>query len=108
MFITIKNTELKCNEDGTIFRKMKSGKWKEIPNRSNQSKGYNVILIEKKQYMRSQIIAHAFLEYYLDDKTKNIYHLDLNKLNCSKNNLEIKPRLQVVPLLCDPRYTFHS
>jgi hypothetical protein len=105
-FITIKNTELECNEDGTIYRKMKSGKWKEIPNRSNQSKGYNVILIDKKQYMRSQIIAHAFLEYSLDDKTKFIYHLDLNKLNCSKNNLEIKTRLQVAPLLSEAHRNF--
>ncbi len=103
MIIIIKNTELDCNEDGTILRKMKSGKWKEIPNRSNQSKGYNVILIEKKQYMRSQIIAHAFLEYSLDDKTKFIYHLDLDKLNCSKNNLEIKTRLQLAPPLCEDR-----
>jgi hypothetical protein len=97
MFIIIKNTELDCNEDGTILRKMKSGKWKEIPNRANHSKGYNVILIEKKQYMRSHIIAHAFLEFSLDDKTKLtkfIYHLDTDKLNCSKDNLEIKKRQQ--------------
>lgn len=97
MIITIKNTVLDCMEDGKILRKMKSGKWKEIPNRANQSKGYNVILIEKKQYMRSHIIAHAFLEYSLDDKTKFIYHLDLNKLNCGKDNLEIKTTLQVAP-----------
>ena len=100
MIITIKNTVLDCNEDGKILRKMKSGKWKEIPNRSNQSKGYNVILIEKKQYMRSHIIAHAFLGHSLDDKTNFIYHLDSNKLNCDKDNLEIKTMLSSTPPLC--------
>jgi hypothetical protein len=105
MFITIKTTELDCKEDGSILRKMKSGKWKEIPNRSNQSKGYNVILIDKKQYMRSHIIAHAFLEYSLDDKTKIIYHLDTNKLNCSKDNLEINPKHSSIPLSCEDHHT---
>jgi hypothetical protein len=103
MIITIKNTVLDCMEDGKILRKLKSGKWKEIPNRANQTKGYNVILIEKKQYMRSHIIAYAFLEYSLDDKTKFIYHLDSNKLNCSKDNLEIKTMLQSIP----PLYEVH-
>lgn len=105
MIITIKTTELDCKEDGTILRKMKSGKWKEIPNRSNQSKGYNVILIDKKQYMRSHIIAHAFLEYSLDDKTKFIYHLDSNKLNCAKDNLEINSRLSEAPPLSEAHHT---
>jgi hypothetical protein len=104
MLITIKNTELDCKEDGQIFRKMKSGKWKEIPNRANQSKGYNVILIDKKQYMRSQIIAHAFLDYSLDDKLKAIYHLDSNKLNCSKDNLDLNPpKYSSYLLLCEDR-----
>ncbi len=108
MIITIKNTELDCSEDGTILRRMKSGKWKEIANRSNQSKGYNVILIDKKQYMRSQIIAHAFLEYSLDDKTKFIYHLDTDKLNCAKDNLEIKTRLPEVPPSFEARRNLQS
>ncbi len=103
MIITIKNTVLDCKEDGQIFRKMKSGKWKEIPNRANQSKGYNVILIDKKQYMRSQIIAHAFLDYPLDDKLKAIYHLDLNKLNCSKDNLNFNPKHSSYLLSCEAR-----
>ncbi len=90
MIITISNTQLDCKEDGTIFRMMKSGKWKEIPNNSNQIKKYNVILIEKKQYMRSHIIAHAFLGYSLRNKYNLIYHKDLNKLNCAVDNLEFK------------------
>ena len=102
----IKQTELDCKEDGTILRKMKSGKWKEIPNRSNQSKGYNVILIDKKQYMRSHIIAHAFLEYSLGDKTKYIYHLDTNKLNCDKNNLELKTMISSTPPLYEDRHKY--
>ena len=88
--VEIDGTELKVYSDGSIFRKMKSGNWKEIDNKSNHIKGYNVILINKKQYMRSKIIANTFLKISLDDKSIYICHKDSDKLNCSLNNLEIK------------------
>ena len=87
-YVTIDETELKVFKNGAIQRKMSN--WKEIKNTANQNKGYNVILINKKQYMRSKIIANTFLKISLDDKSIYICHKDSDKLNCSLNNLEIK------------------
>ena len=89
-YITIDETELKVFKNGAIQRKMSN--WKEIKNTANQNKGYNVILINKKQYMRSKIIANTFLKISLDDKSIYICHKDSDKLNCSLNNLEIKKK----------------
>lgn len=89
--INIENqTELLCCEDGTIFRKMKSGNWKQIANKENHKKGYNVILINKKQYMRAKIILHAMGKLSLNDKYVNIYHVNKDKLDCSFSNLKLK------------------
>jgi len=88
--ITIGTTLLKIYSDGKILRKMKE--WKEIKNNKNHSKGYNVILIEKKQYMRSKLIAHAFKEISINDKTIYICHKDNNRLNTDINNLIIKKK----------------
>lgn len=82
-----KTNEFIVGEDGIIFRKMKSGFWKEIENKPNHKKGYNVILINKKQYSRGKVVLHAFQELRLDDKYLNIYHLNKNKLDCSLTNL---------------------
>ena len=90
--LKINDTIIKVYEDGTIMRKLKSNKWKEIKNGQNHCKGYNVILIEKKQYMRSKLIAHAYLNISLDDKTIFICHKDNNKLNTSITNLIIKKK----------------
>ena len=89
--LNIDDTQLKVFNDGTIMRKM-THDWKEIKNKANQSKGYNVILINKKQYMRSKIIVNAFLNIPLHDKSIYICHKDNNKLNNSIENLEIKKK----------------
>ena len=89
--LNIDETQLKVFNNGTILRKMKE--WKEIKNNANQSKGYNVILINKKQYMRSKIIVNAFLQIPLDDKSIYICHKDNDKLNASLKNLQIKKKL---------------
>jgi hypothetical protein len=92
-YVTIDETELKVFKNGTIQRKMSN--WKEIKNTANQNKGYNVILINKKQYMRSKIIANTFLKIPLDDKSIYICHKDNDKLNCSLKNLEIKQKIKI-------------
>ena len=103
MLVTIHETLLECSEDGNIKRWMKSNRWKDILNRSNHNKGYNVILINKKQYTRGQIIAHAFLKHDLDDKNYVICHLDQDKLNSSINNLMIKTKPPKEQILNAPR-----
>ena len=89
--LTIESTQIKVHNDGTIERKMKT-EWKEIVNKQNHNKGYNVIMIEKKQYMRSKIVAHAFWNIDLYDKYIFICHKDNDKLNTSLKNLQIKKK----------------
>jgi len=91
LHLNIEGTELKVFNDGRILRKMSD--WKEIKNTANQNKGYNVILINKKQYMRSKIIVNAFRKIPLDDKTIYICHKDNDKLNASIKNLVIKQKV---------------
>ena len=86
------NTHMICNENGDIYRKMKSGNWKKIENSKNHKKGYNVILINKKQYMRSKLIMYFLEELDLYDKNLNICHINQDKLDCSFKNLYIKGR----------------
>tara|TARA_B100001287_G_C22568610_1_gene475101 strand:+ start:55 stop:402 length:348 start_codon:yes stop_codon:yes gene_type:complete len=84
------NTHMICNENGEIYRKMKSGYWKKIENKKNHIKGYNVILIDKKQYTRAKIIMYFLEKVDLCDKKLNICHINQNKLDCSFKNLCIK------------------
>lgn len=92
MLVTIRGSEFDVSDDGTIKRKLLSGRWKEVKNKANHNKGYNVILINKKQFMRSSIIAHAFLDYNLDEKKYFVTHLDLDRLNCKLTNLRLVSR----------------
>lgn len=80
-------TLLRIYEDGVIERY--KNKWTIIENTPNHKKGYNVIMIEKKQYMRSRLVCFVFRDLDLSSKYV-IHHLDDNKLNCSIDNLSIE------------------
>uniref|UniRef100_A0AB39JCS1 HNH nuclease domain-containing protein n=1 Tax=Florenciella sp. virus SA2 TaxID=3240092 RepID=A0AB39JCS1_9VIRU len=86
---TLNGQEFICSKNGDIYRKMKTNYWKEIINKSNHAKGYNMILIKNKQYSRAKIILYAFDKINLNDKYINIYHLNKNKLDCSISNLSL-------------------
>ncbi len=86
--LTIGESVLRVQSNGTIERKLKSGRWKIIPNVANQNQGYNVIFIEKKQYMRSRIMYLAFMES-IPGKIL-MYHKDGDRLNCSLENLSVE------------------
>lgn len=88
MIVQIQETTLDVFPNGSILRKLLSGRWKEINNCPNHNKGYNVILIKKRQYMRSAIVAHVFLNHNLSDKLL-INHIDSNRLNCSIENIRV-------------------
>ena len=92
---SVKETCFICTTGGILFRKMKTGYWKKIENTKNHSKGYNVILVNKKQYSRAKLILYAFNKINLDDKNKNIYHKNMNRLDCQIDNLtlELPPNL---------------
>ena len=68
-----------------IFRKMKSGAWKKVKNCINHNCGYNVILINKKQYTRAKLIYIRRIQ--LEDKNVNIFHINQNRLDCRYDNL---------------------
>ena len=86
--LIINDTSLLVTKNGDIFRKMKSSNWKKIENKKNQFKGYNVILIDKKQYMRSKLVAMAYFQL---DMNKRFYitHNNGDKLDANINNIKI-------------------
>jgi hypothetical protein len=89
--IVIDGCDFRVHESGEIERKMKAGSWKMIPNTMNHSQGYNVICINKKQYMRSRIMFLAFMsDTILPDKKILMHHNDEDRLNCSLDNLSIE------------------
>ena len=90
MEIVVDGSEFRVYKTGMIERKMKSGMWKEIPNTMNHSQGYNVICINKKQYMRSRLIFLAFMNDVNPEKKILMHHLDGDRLNCSLDNMSIE------------------
>ena len=90
--IKVINTLFKAKKTGELERQMRSGKWKIVKNHPNQNQGYNVILVDKKQIMRSRIIAYAFMGIELFNKKDIIFHKDDNRLNCNVENLSIQTR----------------
>uniref|UniRef100_A0A6C0HXY6 HNH nuclease domain-containing protein n=1 Tax=viral metagenome TaxID=1070528 RepID=A0A6C0HXY6_9ZZZZ len=87
--LTIENTLLRVYENGEVERLFKSGLWKLVNNSSNHSQGYNVILIQKRQYMRSRIMAMTYLNLDVNKKIL-MHHKDGNRLNCALSNLTIE------------------
>jgi hypothetical protein len=87
--LTIGESMLRVYKNGEIERKLKSGRWKTIPNVANQNQGYNVIFIQKKQYMRSRLICLAFMNITTTEKIL-MYHKDGDRLNCSVDNLSVE------------------
>ena len=84
----INDNSFLISKRGEIFRKMKSNNWKMIENKGNHKKGYNVIQVDKKQYMRSTLIAMAYFKLNTD-KRFCIYHKNKDKLDSKITNLKI-------------------
>jgi hypothetical protein len=87
--IKIIDTNIRAFPNGELQRQLKSGTWKTIQNTANHNQGYNVIVINKRQFMRSRLMGKAFLHLELDDKVV-LHHKDGNRLNCSLDNLSIE------------------
>jgi len=86
--LSILDSKFRIYESGDVERCLKSGRWKMIQNTPNHNQGYNVILIQNKQYMRSRLIAMAYLN--LDEKKVLLHHKDGDRLNCALSNLSIE------------------
>lgn len=89
--LIIKNTILRVFPTGEIYRLKKNGTVKEISNTMNhKGSRSNVIVIEKKQYMRGVIIAHAFLHLKLTPSFRNkLRYINGNRMDCCITNLQV-------------------
>jgi len=91
--IEISGSKFRVFETGEIHREMKSGSWKTVNNIKNHSRGYNVIMINGKQYMRSRVMLLAFKDAFRQrESTEKImmHHIDGNCLNCALSNLTVE------------------
>jgi len=87
MLLVLSNTTLDVFSTGVVLRQLKSGRWKEIPNAPNHASGFNVIYIDRKQFMRSHIVARCFLAGF-PDKGAYVFHNDGCRLNNDISNLK--------------------
>ena len=85
-----KNYKFRVFETGEIQRETKSGAWKLVKNTANHNKGYNVILIGKKQYMRSRLLFLAFMKDESMPEKILMHHKDGDRLNCTLANLTVE------------------
>jgi hypothetical protein len=88
--IEISGSKFRVFETGEIQRETKLGLWKTVKNSANHNRGYNVILIQKKQYMRSRLLFLAFMK---DDSMPEkivMHHKDGDRLNCALSNLTVE------------------
>jgi len=90
--IEISGYKFRVFETGEIQREMKTGSWKMVKNSANHNRGYNVIMINKKQYMRSRLMLLAFKDAFMQRETEKIvmHHIDGNCLNCALSNLTVE------------------
>jgi hypothetical protein len=90
--IDISGYKFRVFETGEIQREMKTG-WKTVKNFKNHSRGYNVIMINKKQYMRSRVMLLAFKDAFQRESMPEkfvMHHKDGNCLNCALSNLTVE------------------
>ena len=88
--IEIQGSKIVVFQSGEMWRFNKNFiRWTKIENTANTSKGYNTIKLGEKMYKRHRIIGMVFLGLDIDDPTKQIDHIDGNRLNNSLVNLRI-------------------
>jgi hypothetical protein len=75
---------------GEIHRETKGGAWKPINNTPNHKKGYNVILVNKRQFMRSRFMLLAFMNHDKLPEKIVMHHKDGDRLNCDLSNLTVE------------------
>lgn len=100
--IEISGCYLRVFESGEIHRKTKLGAWKTVKNSANHNRGYNVILIDKKQYMRSRLMFLAFMNRESMPDKIVMHHKDGDRLNCALYNLSVETPSSISYYRTDP------
>jgi hypothetical protein len=91
--IEINGAKLRIYETGVVERFINNKFWKlvkgtiHINNKSNYKCHH--IQINKKKYITSRIICHAYLGLILSNKELYVDHIDRNSLNNNVNNLRL-------------------
>jgi hypothetical protein len=83
--------EIRCYRDGSVERldkRYKCPRWRIVENTDNVD-GYNHIKINNKWFLRQRIIASCFLGFNIQDHSKEIDHINRNRLGNSVDNLRI-------------------
>lgn len=86
--VEINGTKLQVFTDGRVYRFKQNGDLKLVKN-TVDTKGYTSIFCNYKQIKRHRIIAYAFLNLDINDTTKQVDHIDGQRINNSLTNLRI-------------------
>ena len=86
--VTVNNQVLMVYRCGDVFRLLKNGNWKFVKNTDNHN-GYNLVGCFGKLYRRHRIIAYAYLNLDIADSTKQIDHMNGDRLCNHVDNLRI-------------------
>lgn len=86
---TVNSQKLMVYRCGDVWRLLKNGGWRFVVNKKNGNNGYNRVGCGKKNYMRHRIIAYAYLNLDIDDLTKQIDHINGDRLCNHLDNLRI-------------------
>ena len=89
--VVVNSTTLRVYRNGDVFRRMRGngGYWRLVANTANHSDGYNTVGCAGISYMRHRIIAYAFLNLDIADVSKQIDHINGDRLCNNVDNLRI-------------------
>ena len=88
LHVTVKGQELIVYRCGDIYKLLKIGNWRFIENNANHT-GYNRVLCCNKNVYRHRVIAYAYLNLDIDDATKQIDHINGDRICNHVDNLRI-------------------
>lgn len=87
--ITVNSQLLMVYRCGDVYRLLKNGDWRLIANTPSNRHGYNYFPCAGINYKRHRVIAYAFLNLDIDDLSRQVDHINGNKLCNNVDNLRI-------------------
>lgn len=87
--VVVNSTTLRVYRNGDVFRIFRNKDWQFIKNTPSNRQGYNQVKCAGKLYMRHRIIAYAYLNLDIDDASRQVDHINGEKLCNNVDNLRI-------------------